>query len=77
MSYNGHQIFGLAKFKLKDVCYVGSFWQIGYGRIILNKIMFSACISFISEISQIVRKNHKAGRDCRNINHGNNQQFIQ
>lgn len=75
MSYNGHQIFGLAKLNLKDIYYVGSFWQIGYGRIILNLIMFSACISFISKIDR--KKKHNAGRNCRNINHGSNQQFIQ
>lgn len=77
MSHNGHQIFGLAKLGLKDIYYVGSFWQIGYGRIILKTIMFSVCISFISKISQIVRKDHNAGRDCRNINHRSNQQFIE
>jgi len=74
MSYNGHQIFGLAKLNFKDIYSVGSFWQIGYGRIILNKIMFSVCISLTSKISQIVRKkNHNADKDCRNINHGSNQ----
>ena len=30
MSCNGHQIFGRKKLNLKVICYVGSFWQIGY-----------------------------------------------
>lgn len=61
VSYNGPQISGFAKLNLKNIYCVGSFWLIGYGRIILNKIMFSVCISFLSKISQIEKNILQAG----------------